>query len=60
MDMRMPIWVEDESSETAARIVRHHSTQIGAAPGYVAEVFERLAAEHADAKDDSPAVRGYN
>jgi hypothetical protein len=60
MDMTTPSWSDAGSSETAARIVRHHSTQIDAAPKYVAEVFGRLAAEHSDAKDDSSAVRGYN
>ncbi|MCB4350267.1 hypothetical protein LA345_41460 (plasmid) [Burkholderia vietnamiensis] len=39
---------------------KHLSTQIDAAPKYVAEVFGRLAAEHTEASDDSSAVRGYN
>ncbi|CAB3655956.1 hypothetical protein [Paraburkholderia rhynchosiae] len=51
---------DDVGDELPLEVIKHLSTQIAAAPGYVSKVFERLAAEGADAGEEYPAVRGYN
>ncbi|WP_198155373.1 hypothetical protein [Candidatus Burkholderia verschuerenii] len=58
--MTISLTQDDVGAEPLVGAAKHLSTQIAATPDYVSKVFERLAAESADAGDEYPAVRGYN
>lgn len=60
MEKTVVVLSDEVCEELASDPVTHLSTQIAAGPGYVAEVFQRLAGETEEGETMISVIRGYN